>query len=280
MLVADPVHLRSWRAQLALQYERRGRRTVLASRRHDGPLVVQRPLYPEGDEICHTIVVHPPAGIAGGDELDIAVRVESGAHAVLTTPGAGKWYRSGGPWAQQRIALDAAPGACLEWLPQETIVFDGALADARMEVRLLGDAAFIGWEVLCLGRRGSGERFARGEYRPWTRLWRDGAPLWHERGRIEGGGALLASPAGLHGCSVCATLLAAAPCADRALANACRAEHPAEGSHAVTLLPGMLVARYLGDSSAAAKAYFVRLWRRLRPALAGRDAVEPRIWLT
>src|SRR4051812_41888816 len=98
MRVTEPVHLRSWRATLALAYERRGDKTVLAKREHDGPLVVQKPLYPEGDAVCHTIVVHPPAGIAGGDELNLDVHVGARAHALLTTPGAGKWYRSGGPW--------------------------------------------------------------------------------------------------------------------------------------------------------------------------------------
>ncbi len=136
MRLADPVHLRSWRAELALNYERRGPRTVLASRRHDGPLVVQKPLYPEGDAVCHTIVVHPPAGIAGGDELEITVRAAEDAHVLLTTPGAGKWYRSSGAWARQRVSLDLQDDAALEWLPQETILYDGTLADIRWDAHL------------------------------------------------------------------------------------------------------------------------------------------------
>ena len=280
MLVSEAIPLRSWRAELALRYERRGGRTVLAERRHDGPLVVQKALYPEGDAVCHSIVVHPPAGIAGGDELEIDVRADAGASALLTTPGAGKWYRTSGPWASQRIAFGAGPGATLEWLPQETIVYDGALADIRTEVALEGDATYIGWDLYCLGRTGSGERFSRGRCRIATEVRRDGRLLWLERGMIEGGGALLDSPAGLGGLPVFGTLLAAAPGVDAALVAACREASPREGRGAVTRLPGVLAARYLGASGEAGRGWFAELWRILRPALAGRGAHEPRIWRT
>jgi urease accessory protein len=281
MDVAEPVQLRSgWQAALALGFERREGKTVLATRRHQGPLVVQKPLYPEGEGVCHAIVVHPPAGIAGGDELAVEACAADGAHALLTTPGAGRWYRSSGSWARQALAFEARNGACVEWLPQETIVFDGALADLRTEVRLSGNAAVLGWEVLCLGRTGSGERFARGECRLRTSIWRDERLLWQERGRIEAGGALMASPAGFGGRSVCGTLYAAATGIGAPEVARCREVAPAAGERAVTLLPGVLLARYLGDSSEAAKGYFVELWRRLRPAIAGREAVEPRIWRT
>jgi len=279
MYSAEAVHLRTWRAELELGFERRGERTVLATRRQDGPLAVQKALYPEGDGVCHAIVLHPPGGIAGGDELEIAVRAADHAHALLTTPGAAKWYRTAGPWASQSVTIEAGDGACVEWLPQETIVFDGALAGMRTEVRLAGRARYIGWEILCLGRSGSGERFARGTCRPETRLLRDGRLLRFERGTIEGGGLLLESPAGLAGQAVCATMLAAAPDLERLLPG-CREARPENGEGAVTLLPGVLVARYLGASSEAAKRYFTQLWRLLRPAVAGIEAREPRIWST
>lgn len=279
MRVADPVHLRSWRAELTLDFEQRGGKTVLAARRHEGPLVVQKPLYPEGEAVCHAIVVHPPAGIAGGDELELAARAGEGAYALLTTPGAGKWYRSGGPWARQSLTFTAGKGSCLEWLPQETIVFDGALADLRTEVQLAADARFIGWEVLCLGRTGAGERYTRGECRLRTVVTRENRPLWQERGCLAGGGAVMDAPAGLGGKPVCGTLYAAAELGPNEVA-ACRAVAPVTGAAAVTLLPGVLLARYLGDSSEAAKRYFVELWRLLRPAIGGRSAVEPRIWRT
>jgi hypothetical protein len=107
-----------------------------------------------------------PGGIAGGDELDLALDVAAGAHALLTTPGAAKWYRSAGPWARQRVAIKVAQGAALEWLPQETIIFDGAAARISIEVRLARDARYLGWEIVCLGRTGSGERFTRGAVIP------------------------------------------------------------------------------------------------------------------
>jgi urease accessory protein len=278
MHLAEPI-LASWKAELCLEFVRREGRTVLAKRRHEGPLVVQKPLYPEGDAVCHAIVVHPPAGIAGGDELEFSARAGEGAHALLTTPGAGKWYRSSGAWARQRLEFDAREGACIEWLPQETIVYDGALADIRTEVRLVDGARFMGWEILCLGRSGSGERFARGACRLQTSLQQNGKALWFERGRIEGGSPLLESRVGLTGAPVCATLFAVAPDLG-VLLSRCRETQPESGEGAVSLLPGVLVARYLGSSSEAAKLYFTQLWRLLRPAVAGIEAREPRIWST
>jgi urease accessory protein len=269
-----------WRAQLALAFERRGDRTVLASRTHDGPLVVQKPLYPEGDDICHAIVVHPPAGIAGGDELAIDVRAAAGANILLTTPGAGKWYRSAGPWARQHVAIDAAEASSVEWLPQETIVYDGALADIRWEARLARDARLVAWEICCLGRTGSGERFERGRLRIETRLWRDGKLAWFERGRIDPGGILARSAAGLAGEPVMGTMIVAAPRIEDAWLAEGRAHAPRHGTGACTRLPGLLVARYRGDSGEAAREYFTALWMRLREPVLGRAAAVPRIWRT
>jgi urease accessory protein len=280
MRLEDPVATAGWQAELVLGFQRRGARTVLVTRRHDGPLVVQKPLYPEGEAVCHTIVVHPPGGIAGGDSLQLDVEVGRGGHALLTTPGAAKWYRSAGAWARQTLALRVAPDAVLEWLPQESIVFDAARARLSSEVHLSGDARFIGWELICFGRSGSGERFTRGSCRLSNAVFRDGRPIWLERGHFDGGGKLLASCAGLRGQPVTGTLLAVAPEIDDALLGACRQQAPLRGEGAVTRLPQLLVARYLGDSSEAARRYFTALWSILRPALAGREAQEPRIWRT
>ena len=270
MRVADPVAA-SWKASLSLAFARRGERTVLASRSHDGPLVVQQPLYPEGPDLCHAIVVHPPGGIAGGDELTLEVACERDAHALLTTPGAGKWYRSAGARAAQSLAFRV--GGTLEWLPRETIVFDGALAELRTVVQLAAGARFIGWEILCLGRRGSGERFSRGRLRLSTRVGAPERPLFVEQGELEAGGRLMRSPAGLGGRSVLGTFIATGATASAEL----RAAVP---ELALTEVPGLLLARYLGDSGEEALRAFTRLWARVRPLVAGRPAVAPRIWST
>ena len=269
-----------WRARLALAFERRGAKSVLASRVHDGPLVVQKPLYPEGESICHAIVVHPPAGIAGGDELLVDVRAGEGSSALVTTPGAGKWYRSAGSWARQRIAIEAKSSSTVEWLPQETIVYDGALADIAWEARIAEDARLIAWDIVCLGRTGSGERFERGRCRLATRLWRGGKLAWMEQGRIDPGSCIAGSPAGLDGHPVLGTMMIAAPAIEDARLADCRAVEPRGGDVALTRLPGVLVARYRGDSSEAARLYFTALWKRLREPVTGRAAVEPRIWRT
>lgn len=269
-----------WRAELRLGFQRRGARTVLVERAHRGPLVVQRPLYPEGEAVCHTILVHPPAGIAGGDRLALTLELGAHAHVLLTTPGAGKWYRSAGARGELVQHVRVAEGGVCEFLPQESIVYDGALGTLATEVELEGAAVFIGAEMLCLGRTGAGERFSRGELALRTRISRDGKPVWLERGVLGGGSALLDAAVGLDGAPVSASLLVAAPGCDAGLLEAWRAIEPAAGRGAVSLLPGLLVARWLGPSCEPGRAWLARLWGAARPAVAGRALQVPRIWRT
>ena len=269
-----------WPAELRLRFERRGGRSVLVERAHRGPLVVQKPLYPEGDAVCHVILVHPPAGIAGGDRLALTLELGPCAHVLLTTPGAGKWYRSAGAHGRLTQQLRLADGAVCEFLPQESIVHDAALGELDTEVALAGSAVFVGAEMICLGRTGAGERFARGELALRTRITRDGRPLWLERGVLGGGSALLEATPGLQGQPVSASLLVAAPACDAALLEAWRAIAPSAGSGAVTLLPGLLVARWLGPACEPGRAWLTQLWAAARPVVAGRSMQRPRIWST
>lgn len=274
-------HAAPWTARLELEVARRAGTARLIRCAHHGPLRVQKALYPEGPDICHAIVLHPPAGIAGGDELAIAASIGEDAHALFTTPGAAKWYRSAGPWARQDLVLKVSPGATAEWLPQETIVFDGARSAMRTEVMLGAGARFVGWEILCLGRTASGERFERGSLRLATRIVREGRLLWAEQGALEGGSPWLHSAAGFAGCPVSATMLVAAGPVDAGLLAACRAiGTEADARCGITVLPDLLVARWLGHSGEAARDWLTQLWQLLRPALLGREAQRPRIWNT
>jgi len=270
----------AWRARLALAFEFREKRTTLARREHEGPLVVQKSLHPEGPDVCQCIVVHPPGGIAGGDAIELDVTVGAGAHAQLTTPGAAKWYRAAGRRASQAIACRVADGAVLEWLPQGSIVFDGAEAASTLRVALAPTAVYVGWDVVCLGRTASAERFTHGEWRQRIDIVRGDAPVWSERAVLRGDSPLLASPAGLNGAPVFGTFVTMAPTLPDDLLAACRAHAPAHGECAVTRLPHVLVARWRGHAMEAAHAYFATLWAVLRPALTGRVAVPPRIWAT
>jgi len=267
----------SWHAELELGYARFGDCTRPVQRRHKGPLRVQKHLYAEGAEVCQHIIVHPPGGIAGGDRLDISAHVGPGAWAQLTSPGAAKWYRAAGP-AYQQLTLSVAPGATLEWLPQETIVFSAAQAELSTTIDLQGNARLFYWDMVALGRPASGERFDLGHFQSRLDIRRDGQLLWHERQRIVGDDGLLDSPIGLGGDPVFATLLVTGEI-DSALLERCRSlGHAVRGD--LTQLPGLLVARCLASEALLARGWLIELWRLLRPALLGREAEPPRIWST
>jgi urease accessory protein len=278
---ADPI-IAPWEAALDLGFERRGDNTILLRRQHVGPLRIQKPLYPEGRDICHGIVLHPPAGIAGGDQLRIGIEVGEGASALLTTPGAGKWYRSAGPFGEQIVSIKVGAGGTAEWLPQESILFSGAEACMRTTLELAEGARYLGVETICFGRRASGESFDRGSLTLATDIHLDGQPIWHERGRIDGGSPLMNSPIGLAGYSVCSTVLAAGIATSAETLSACRGVSPVEAGArwGVTAMSQLFVGRYLGHSAEAARLWFIELWRYLRPALMGREMAVPRIWNT
>jgi urease accessory protein len=272
---------RGWEAMLQLEYAQRDGQSLLTGRRHRGPLRVQKPLYPEGDGTCHTIIVHPPGGIAEGDRLELDVSLRGGTRVLLTTPGATKWYRSTTAGARQELRYEIQPGAMLEWLPQESIVFDGVRAEMTTRVRLHGDALYLGWEILCLGRQAAGERFSRGRVRLSTEIWREGARLWNEFALVHGGDAQLESLAGCAGHPVCATMLLAGTDIDAELLTRLRQVTVGDGIRGgITTLPGVLVARCLAPYAEPARQYFTALWGLLRPAVSGRAARVPRIWST
>jgi len=269
-----------WQANLELSFERRQARTVLARNEHKGPLQVQKALYPEGKEICHVAVLHPPGGIAAGDNLKLQVSLGHGSRALLTTPGAAKWYRSDGSAARQELHFCLDGDAVLEWLPRENILFDGSRMSMNLDIALSAHSKYFGWDILSFGRRASGESWQRGNLRMRTSISRADRLLWSEAANIDAGSGFLKSPVGLSGFGVCGTFLVAGYEVDSDLLTTCRQVRSAvnEARIGITRVPGVLIARYLGDSSEDVFNYFTELWAVLRPALSARASRAPRVW--
>ncbi len=276
--VAAHVEAHGWQARLSLGFRHDGTVTRLARRSAYGPLQVQRPFYPGGG-VCHVYLLHPPGGVVGGDRLDIDIDADVETRVLLTTPAAGKFYRSAGPVAEQRQTLCVRSGARLEWLPQETIVFSGAIARSTTRIDLDDGARVIAWEILCLGRPAAGERFSSGRFEQAMELYRQGRPLLLERNRYDSAGPVLKAPWGLGNHPVTALLVVSD--SDREILGAVRAELPGDGTERIgaTCVDGLLVVRYLGHCTERAKLCLIRAWQVVRQANSPDDGC-PRIWKT
>jgi urease accessory protein len=281
MAAAEVDAVGAWRGALSLRFASTRARTVVASRRHEGPFCIQQPFHP-GDGVCHVYLLHPPGGLAAGDELLLDVEVDPAAAALLTTPASTKFYRSDGAASVQAQTLRVAAGASLEWLPLDTILFGGSRARISTGVRLDASARFIGWEVVSLGRPLSGDRYASGSFEQRTRIEIGGEPALVERLRWSAGERLLSAPYGLAGFGVCGALYAY-PADDRLLAlvreRLAAATHSSERVGA-TLLGKLLVLRVLGRDCEALRGMLERVWHALRPDVIGAVPSAPRIWKT
>lgn len=271
---------KSWQARLELGFARRDARTYLAHRLHHGPLVVQKSLHPEGDDICHAVVVHPPGGVAGGDALHVQVNVGEGAKALLTTPGAGKWYKANGTLATQRLTFQLEAGSGLEWLPQENILFDAAEVGFSAEIDLATDATLAAWDIVCLGRQAQQEVWQRGLYQLNQRISRNGRLIWNELAHMQADDLLKSSCVGLGGAVVFGTFLVCAGAVPAEVLQACRELVVSDAKTGVTALPEVLCIRYVGHASQQARQYFEQCWQILRPWYYQKKAVRPRIWNT
>lgn len=270
---------------------------MLTHNAHTGPLRVQKALYPEAQaaHICHAVVVHPPAGVAGGDELAVSIVQHAHTHAVLSTPGATQWYKTSAQTpATMSVQLRLAEHAKLDWLPQENILFDASHVRLHTELDLAPSASAIGWDVCVLGRSAKGETWQHASLVQRSRITRGGQALWIEHSDLNSQHPLCNNTAALANHRIMGTLWAVGGRANSELAQAVAVDLPytAHLKAGVTCLNdtqggiqqgtqpsgGVMLLRVLGDDMQAVRACLVDAWTKLRPLIHAADAVPLRLW--
>lgn len=298
-LVGEPL-ARHWSASLDLRFGTRRGQTVLLQNTHCGPLRLIKALKADGETSAaaggqtrlDAMIVHPPGGLAAGDSLRLRIDLEEGARVRSSTPGSQKWYRGR---ASASTHIRVARGAQLEWLPQPSIVYDGAFVDQSLRVDLDADCAMVGSECLVLGRRSMGERFANGWLRQSIRINRAGRPVWQEFTDAAADAPLWGASAGWAGRVVCASVWAIgghgatwdeAALVDQWRATVTTATGQGTGQDgrllggATCMAPGIVLAKILGDEADTVSALAQQLWALARPPVLGEAAQAMRIWAT
>ena len=279
----------TWHASLELNYTLRkalGADKTVAHFQHSGPLRILQSLYPEGDAICHNVLVHPPGGLVGGDVLDMRIAVAEGAHGLVTTPGATRFYRSDGEPALQRTAITLAANARMEWLPLEAIAYSGCLAENRLTLSFAPGAEMMGWDVTALGLPAANKPFESGHFCQHL----EAPGVWLERANIKAlDSLLLRSPLGLAGHSCFATLFFIAGSKlgrerRQAALDAARSvieAHPLCATAGATSPDGQVVlVRVLAPVVEPAMALLRAVWLAWRSEMWQVNTTSPRIWAT
>jgi urease accessory protein len=271
-----------WHGAVKLCYDYTPAKTRLVSAWHQAPLKVQRAFYPEAEGICHTVLIHTAGGMAGGDCLTYKISLGPQARAVLTTAAASKIYRMPAQGAEQKIEIDLAEGACLEWLPQETIVFNQARYRQSLKVNLAPGAGWLGWDIYRFGRTASGEQFLEGQWRSHAEVWQSGVPLWIDRQWLPGGRPCLDHPHGLDGYPVVGTLAWVGQPVEPDFVKTLRSRWVDSGNTlgevGVTRLQQGVVCRYRGPSTQDVRHWFTQVWHDVRSYALGQSACLPRVW--
>jgi urease accessory protein len=288
-----------WHASLRATVARRGEKSQLISCEHFGPLRLQKALWPEGTQSrspVHLLMLHPPGGIAGGDSLEASFDIQENAHALITTPGAGKWYRGLDEQidqttiepASQKITLKVGPNASLEWLPQEVILHDGAIAKSSVDIHLDATAAMMGCEILVLGRKDYGETYQTGEFKQALHLYRADRLIWSDKSLIRSD--WLGLDSSLKRYHVSGAFWVSAPAEILSKINEndvgeleVTANNFVDGFGVLGIsrvAPTLLLVRGVAMSPEKLRNAFLSIWQKLRPVVLQRDAVMPRIWNT
>jgi urease accessory protein len=269
----------SWHGKLELDFVNCAGATQISHSYSQAPWKLQRPFYPEGDLVCHSVLLHTAGGMVGGDRLTADITLAEHSHALITTAAAAKIYRSNGLESRQTTHIKVATGACLEWLPQETIIFDGAIYHQQTHIELAPQAIWCGWEISRYGRTARGESFLEGRVRSRTEVWQQGRPLWIDRQRLSGNADMWHSSHALAAQPVVGSLAFIGQSIPSTLVEKARSlAHPMQGEFGVTRLEQGMLCRYRGASSLEVRTWLIAVWQLLRVSLMGRSACLPRIW--
>ena len=273
----------TWHASLKLDYTLESNRSV-ARYLHSGPLRILQSLYPEGDTVCHNVLVHPPSGLVGGDTLDVQVTVGSGAHGLVTTPGATRFYRSEAGLATQQVHARLESGARLEWLPLEALAYNGCDALNRAVFELAPGSEMMAWDITALGLPAADFPFVQGTFRQHLEI----PGVWLERGTIEAAdNRLMDSPVGLAGHRCMGTLMFAAGSAmaderiERALSCArdlLEASEQRQTAGATSPHKQVIVLRVLAPVTEPAMQLLRQVWAAWRREMWGLAGTLPRLW--
>ncbi|MEH2069633.1 MAG: urease accessory protein UreD [Nostoc sp.] len=267
-----------WHGKLNLVYADRHNTTELIYSHHQAPLKVQRPFYPEGEKVCHSVILHTAGGMVGGDRLSSNIHLQPHTHALITTAAASKIYRSNGLQARQTIQMQVDAGACLEWLPQETILFNSAIYQQDLRVELATGASWLGWEITRFGRSARGEKFLQGEWRSHTEIWQQGIPLWIDRQWLPASEEIVHSPHGLAGKPIVGSLVWLGDAVSAEIREKIRILGNGVGETGVSRLQHGLLCRYRGDSTSEVRNWFIDIWQLLRVSFLNRGNCIPRVW--
>ena len=278
-----------WHAHLQLDYTHSAHKTpykTIARHQHDGPLRILQSLYPEGDAICHNVLVHPPGGLVGGDALNINITASGQSHGLITTPGATRFYKSDGELALQRTHIRLHDQSRVEWLPMESICYNRCLAQNELRVELGPDAEFIGWDITAFGLPHAKLPFEQGRFRQHIEM----PGVWLERGLLDAADTrLMKGPVGLSGnCCMASIFFITGTKLSRArrqqALDAARAVIEGHSLHATAGATSpndrVIVARALAPVVEPAMQLLRGVWAAWRAQLWNLTAFNPRVWAT
>ncbi|MES1023746.1 urease accessory protein UreD [Gloeocapsa sp. BRSZ] len=269
----------SWHGSLNMVYNWVDGATTVTHQQMQAPLKVQRPFYPEGAEVCHSVILHTAGGVVGGDKLSLNFHLQQNAHTLITTAAASKIYRSNGWEARQNIQVQVDSNACLEWFPQETIVFNGAIYRQDLRVELAPGATWTGWEITRFGRSARGEKFLQGNWRSHTEVWQQQRPLWIDRQQLRPDAKVIDSPHGLAGKSIIGSFVwIGQPVSPNVVEKVRMLSTLNQGEAGVTRLTTGLLCRYRGDSTTEVRQWFTEIWHLLRLSSLGKPGYQSRVW--